>query len=95
MINLKKVVSAAAIAGALGFTGLAVGPAVANADAGLPGMPWAQDDGWGWGHGHGHEHGDDWGGDRGWGGPGWGGGWGGGWGVPGGCVNVGVAFGCI
>jgi hypothetical protein len=92
MISVKKIISAVSIAGALGFTGLAVGPAVANADPGLPGIPWAQDhDGWGWGHGgHGHWGGGDWGDD------GWGDGWGGGWGGPvGGCLNAGVVFGCI
>lgn len=102
MINLKKVVSAAAIAGALGFAGLAVGPAIANADAGLPGIPWSQDDGWG--HGHGHGHGGDWDDRGGWGGGGWGGGpgWGGGgpgWGGPGAFIcatgPLGYVTGCI
>jgi hypothetical protein len=96
-MNLKKIMAAAAITGAFGFTALGLGAGMANAvptSPGTPGTTWPQDDGW-WGHGHGHGHGhgnwgggDDWGG--GWGGPG---GWG--WGGPVACGSVGWASGCI
>ena len=91
MLNVTTIASAAAVAGALGFAALGLGPGVAHADPALPGIPWQQDDdgGWGGGHGHGHGHwgggGGDWGGGPGWGGggPGWG--WGPGVGA---CVSA-------
>jgi hypothetical protein len=99
VIVLKRIAAGVAIAGTLGFAGLGVGPAVANANPGSPGIPWQQDDGGWWGHGHGHWHGDDWRGGRGWGGPGWGGpgwGWGGaGWGGPCASGSIGWASGAV
>jgi hypothetical protein len=73
-VNLKKIMAAAVIAGAFGFTALGVCPGVVNAVPASPvtsGAPLPQDNGgwwWGPGHGHGHGHGR-WG--PGWGGPGW------------------------
>jgi hypothetical protein len=102
MVNLKKIMAAAAIAGAFGFTALGMGAGIAKAvpvSATSPVTPatlWAQDDGWWWGPGHGHGHGRGWDGPGGWGpgwyggGPGWyggGPGWYGGPGV-GACVSA-------
>jgi hypothetical protein len=89
-VDMKKIATAVAISGALGFSALGLGAGVANADPVVPKtspIPWSQDDGDGWGwHGHGHGHGDDWG-RRGWGpGPvGW----------PGGCVAAAGPFGYV
>jgi hypothetical protein len=105
---LKKLASATAIAGALGWSAVGLGAGVANAapvpqvapgtvhSAPLP----ADGDDWGWGgHGHGHwGRGWDGGWGGGWGGPGWGGGWGGpgwGWGGPVACGSVGWVSGCV
>jgi hypothetical protein len=98
---LKKLISATAIAGALGFSALGLGAGVANAVTApqvVPGTgnlaPIPDDHG----HGHGHWGGDDWGGgdwqggNWGWSGSDWGGpGWG--WGQP--CGGVGPVWGCL
>lgn len=85
-LDIKKIATAAAIAGALGFSALGLGAGMANAGpATLKTAPtvWSQDDGDGWGwHGHG---------GRGhWGGPGWDPGWGPGWGGWGGPCATGA-----
>jgi hypothetical protein len=96
---ITKLVSATAIAGALGLSAVGLGVGVANAvpapqvGPGVYSTPIPADDGDGWGgHGHwGHGWGDrGWDGDGNWGGPGWG--WGG-WGPP--CGAVGPVWGCL
>jgi hypothetical protein len=62
MMNLKRIVAEATIAGALGFTALGLGAGVANAAPVSPdiaGIPWQQDEGHG-DHGDGGDH-RDWG----------------------------------
>jgi hypothetical protein len=62
-MNLKKILSEATVAGALGFAALGLGVGLANAAPPSPatsGTPWQQH---GPGHGHGHGHdgdGGDW-----------------------------------
>ena len=75
IVNLKKIMAAAAVAfafTAVGFGAEAVASAVPNSPV-TPGISLPQDDGgWWWGPGHGHGHGHwglGWG--PGWGGPGW------------------------
>jgi len=51
-MSLKKIVAAAAVSGALGFSALGLGAGVANAQPHWPNPP---------GPGHGHGHGEDWG----------------------------------
>jgi hypothetical protein len=96
---IRKLLSATAIAGALGLSTVGFGAGVANAvpapqvGAGVYSTPIPADDGDGWGgHGHwGHGWGGQgWDGDGNWGGPGWG--WGG-WGPP--CGAVGPVWGCL
>ena len=70
MVNLKKIMAAAAIAGAFGFTALGLGPGMVNAVPTSPVTPettWPQDNDCWWGHchGHGHGHGETAGADQG------------------------------
>jgi hypothetical protein len=52
MMNLKKILAEATIAGMLGFSALGLGAGVANAyppsPGNIPSVTWAQDDGHGW-----------------------------------------------
>jgi hypothetical protein len=60
-MNLKKILSEATVAGALGLAALGLGVGLANAAPPSPatsGTPWQQH---GPGHGHGHGHDGDWG----------------------------------
>jgi len=87
-VDMKKIETAVAISGALGFSALGLGAGVANADQVVPKsspIPWSQDDGDGHGW-HGHGHWNDWGpGEWGPGPVGW----------PGGCVAATGPFGYV